>query len=353
MRVRWGIIGCGSVCETKSGPAFQRARDSELVAVMRRDGSLAADFARRHGVPRWYTNAEALVRDPEVDAVYVATPPGSHLEHALLACAVGKPAYVEKPMARSHAECLCMAEAFVRERQPLFVAYYRRALPRFRVARELIGGGKLGTVTSVAYSYARPGHNPTNQRPLPWRFRTEHSGGGLLLDVGSHALDLIDYLLGPLSAVQGSARNLATNADVEDVAVMSFGLPGGAVGVAEWNFASRACVDRLEVRGTSGHLTCSVFGHEPVELATGEATQRFSFPVPQHIQQPLIESVVDELCGRGHCPSTAENAARTSWVMDQVLSEYYGGRQDDFWARRESWPGRRVRSSFGVPGPPG
>ena len=99
--VRWGIIGCGNVTEVKSGPAFQNAEGSALVAVMRRHGELAADYARRHGVSRFYDDADRLVSDPEVDAVYVATPPGSHLEHALRACRAGKPAYVEKPMARA------------------------------------------------------------------------------------------------------------------------------------------------------------------------------------------------------------------------------------------------------------
>ena len=109
--IRWGIIGCGDVCEVKSGPGFQKAANSALVAVMRRDGGKAADYAKRHGVPRWYDDAEALIGDPEVDAVYVATPPGSHLEYALRVAAAGKPCYVEKPMARTHAECRRMIGA--------------------------------------------------------------------------------------------------------------------------------------------------------------------------------------------------------------------------------------------------
>ncbi|MET0262259.1 MAG: Gfo/Idh/MocA family oxidoreductase, partial [Rariglobus sp.] len=110
--VRWGIIGCGDVTEVKSGPAFSKVAGSELVAVMRRDGAKAADYARRHHVPRWYDDACALVNDPEVDAIYVATPPGAHLEGALLAAAAGKPAYIEKPFARNTAECDQILGAF-------------------------------------------------------------------------------------------------------------------------------------------------------------------------------------------------------------------------------------------------
>ena len=103
--VRWGIIGCGNVTEVKSGPAFQKAERSNLVAVMRRDGAKARDYAQRHGVPRWYDDAQALINDAEVDAVYVATPPSTHKLYALMAIAAGKPVYVEKPMAMDAAEC--------------------------------------------------------------------------------------------------------------------------------------------------------------------------------------------------------------------------------------------------------
>src|SRR5690349_1560132 len=197
-RVRWGIIGCGDVTEVKSGPAFQLAPGSELVAVMRRNGELAADYARRHGVPRWYSRAEELVDDKEVDAVYVATPPGSHLELALMACAAGKPAYVEKPMARSFSECRRMIDAFEAAKVPLFVAYYRRALERFRAVRDLVATGKLGVVTGVSYRFASHPHEAPAGGEVPWRLRPVESGGGLLLDLGSHTLDILDFILGSL-----------------------------------------------------------------------------------------------------------------------------------------------------------
>jgi 1,5-anhydro-D-fructose reductase (1,5-anhydro-D-mannitol-forming) len=103
--IRWGMIGCGDVTEVKSGPGFQKAAGSALMAVMRRNGGLAADYARRHGVPRCYDRADALLADDEVDAVYIATPPDTHADYALLAAAASKPAYVEKPMARHTPEC--------------------------------------------------------------------------------------------------------------------------------------------------------------------------------------------------------------------------------------------------------
>ncbi|MCX6333190.1 MAG: Gfo/Idh/MocA family oxidoreductase, partial [Bacteroidia bacterium] len=81
--INWGIIGCGNVTEVKSGPAFNKVNNSRLIAVMRRDAVLAEDYASRHNVPKFYTDASKLINDPEINAVYIATPPSSHAEYAL------------------------------------------------------------------------------------------------------------------------------------------------------------------------------------------------------------------------------------------------------------------------------
>ena len=300
MTIRWGIIGCGDVTEIKSGPGFQEARNSRLVAVMRRNAEKAEDYARRHNVPHWYAEADALINDPEVDAVSIATPPGSHLEYALRVCAAGKPAYVEKPMARSHAECVQMVVAFAEARLPLFVAYYRRGLPRFLKAKELIESGRLGTVTGVGYRFTSPSHRKSIARALPWRLMAEEAGGGLFLDLGCHTLDILDFLLGPLQAVAGRAANLATDCDVEDAVALQFTTTGGALGTAAWNFAGNAREDIIEITGTQGRVSLSTFGNEPVALETEQGRETFDLPNPPYIQQPLIQTIVDELNGQGN-----------------------------------------------------
>ena len=157
--IRWGIIGCGNVTEVKSGPGFQKAAGSALVAVMRRDAALARDYAARHGVPKWYDNAHALVNEPDVDAVYVATPPSSHREYALLAARAGKTVYVEKPMALNHAECLEMIAACRAAGTPLFVAYYRRAQQRFLTRQSR-------NQTGACWRFAAPERTLLTRRPL-------------------------------------------------------------------------------------------------------------------------------------------------------------------------------------------
>ncbi|HEX8833801.1 MAG TPA: Gfo/Idh/MocA family oxidoreductase, partial [Abditibacteriaceae bacterium] len=313
---------------------------SELVAVMRRDGALAEDYARRHGVPRWYDNADALIHDSEVDAVYIAAPPGAHEELALKVCAAGKPAYIEKPMARSHAECARINAAFVDAGVPLFVAFYRRGLPRFVKAKELIESGAIGQISAVVVRYSSPAHRHDYSGGLPWRLQAEHAGAGLFLDLGSHTLDALDFMLGPLDNVSGVAANIASAYDVEDCVAASFRI-AGAPGSALWNFAAPGSEDLIEITGTQGRITFPTFGNDPVRLESEVGVQEFDLPNPPHVQQPLIQRMVNELRGVGTCPSTGETAARTSLVMDTMLDSYYSGRADEFWLRPGSWPGRR------------
>ncbi|HWA87005.1 MAG TPA: Gfo/Idh/MocA family oxidoreductase [Opitutus sp.] len=344
--IRWGIIGCGDVTEVKSGPGFQKANGSQLVAVMRRNGALAADYAKRHGVPRWYDDARALVSDPEVDAVYIASPPGVHLEGVRLAAAAGKPCYVEKPMARHAPECDAMIAACRDAGVKLFVAYYRRAMPRFLKVRELLDGA-IGTLTGINYRLAWP--MPANADPAKnaWRVNAENAGGGLLLDLGSHLLDFLDFCLGPLEDVHGRAARIATAADVEDAVAMTFRTAAGVPGGATWNFSSGVSEDMLEFYGTKGRVAVDFFSATPVRLDTANGREAFDIANPPHVAQPLIQTIVDELLGRGTCPSTGESARRTQAVMDRVLNGYYGGREDAFWTRGETWPGLTQARSEG------
>ncbi len=319
--VRWGIIGVGNVCEVKSGPGFQKAKNSALVAVMRRNGDLARDFAERHGVTTWYDDADALIKDPNVNAIYIATPPYAHPEYTLIAAQAGKPVYVEKPMANTHAECQTMIEACNAAGVPLFVAYYRRALPRFLKIKALIDSGALGEVraVSVMVQDPPPAVDPDN---LPWRVIPGLSGGGLFLDLGSHMLDFLDFVLGPITEAQGTASNQTGMYRAEDMVTGSFVFASGVQGVGTWCFCGHEHIDRTEIIGSKGSIVYSNFDTSPILLTTDGSTREFKIDNPPHVQQPLIQQVVDTLTGRGACDSTGESGARTSWVMDQMLARY-------------------------------
>ncbi|WP_299742316.1 Gfo/Idh/MocA family protein [uncultured Rossellomorea sp.] len=322
-KVRWGIIGCGDVTEKKSGPAFQKVKNSELVAVMRRTGELAKDYAERHRVPKWYDDADALINDPEVDAVYIATPPGSHKEYTLKAAAAGKPVYVEKPMARNFEECTEMVAACKEVGAPLYVAYYRRAQERFLKIKELLDQEAIGDVRFVSSTqYQKARDDVKDSEHLPWRVQPAVAGGGLFFDLASHTLDILDFLLGPIQEAKGFASNQGGYYEAEDIVTGTYQFTSGVQGIGKWCFTAFEDVDMNEIVGSKGKIRFSTFGDDPVRLTTIEGKEQWSFERPLHVHQPLVETIVKELTEGGDwCPSTGDSGARTNWVMDAIVGK--------------------------------
>jgi len=237
--IHWGFIGCGSVTEKKSGPAFSKVEGSDVVAVMCRNIDKAKDYAERHSIGKWYDNAQDLIDDPQVNAVYVATPPASHAEYAIAAMKAGKPVYVEKPMAASYEECLQMNRVSEETGIPCFVAYYRRTLPYFRRVKQLIDEGALGTVSTVQIRFAIPPYATDYDRDnLPWRVKKEIAGAGYFYDLASHQLDLLDYLFGPVTDVNGFTTNVGGLYAVEDTVTAAFRFQSGVLGSGSWSFVA-------------------------------------------------------------------------------------------------------------------
>jgi predicted dehydrogenase len=318
--IRWGIIGCGDVTEVKSGPGFQKAEGSALVAVMRRDLAKARDYAHRHDVARAYDSADDLIRDPDVDAVYVATPPSSHCDLALRVAAAGKPCLVEKPMALNHAECQRMIGGFAARGAPLWVAYYRRALPRFLIARDSLRDGAIGQVTSVHVQVSAPLLSGSD---AGWRVEPALSGGGLFFDLASHCFDLLDFLVGRITEVHGVAVNTGGTYAAEDVTAAAFEFEGRAGGTGIWNFNAADKTDVMTFMGSEGELRTPIFSDTDVIVSRGSERRVVDVRNPPHVHQPLIQSIVDELRGTGRCASTGESGARTSWVLDRCVEGYY------------------------------
>ncbi|HSM46262.1 MAG TPA: Gfo/Idh/MocA family oxidoreductase, partial [Draconibacterium sp.] len=228
--MKWGIIGVGNVTEMKSGPAFYKTENSELVAVMRRDAEKAADYARRHDVGKWYSDASALINDPEVDAVYIATPPDSHASYAIEVMRAGKPVYVEKPMARSYSECLEMLKVSEETGMPVFVAYYRRTLPAFLKVKELIEQGTIGKPLMVNVKLFKPaGERGKTSEQMSWHVFSEIGGAGHFYDLASHQFDYLDFVFGPVTAAKGTATNLAGLYSAEDTVTATWKHQSGVI----------------------------------------------------------------------------------------------------------------------------
>jgi predicted dehydrogenase len=322
--IRWGIIDCGDVTEVKSGPGFRKAANSELAAVMRRNAALAADYARRHGVPRWHDDADAILRAPDIDAVYVATVPDSHRDYVLRCAAAGKPVLVEKPMALDHAQCEAMIDACGRAGVPLWVAYYRRALPRFVAVRDLVQEGAIGPVRMVVTRHFQRLRAPEEMNPgsPPWRIDAAVSGGGLFVDVMSHTLDFLDFVFGPITEARAFAGNLAGAYRPEDTIGATYRFASGVYGSGAFCYAADRDEEWNEIVGGSGRIRFSTTKPVPIRLMRGANAEEIAIADPPHVHQPLIQTIVDELNGTGTCPSTGESGARTTRVVDEILREY-------------------------------
>lgn len=323
--VKWGLIGCGDVAEVKSGPPLQLTAHSSLVAVMRRNALLAEDYAKRHNVPKWYSNADELINDPEVNAVYVATPPNAHLEITVKALKAGKPVYVEKPMARTYTECLEMIKVSEETGIPLYTAYYRRTLPAFLKVKALVDAKAVGSIRLVNVRFYSPLENESEMQATPWRYHPEISGGGLLFDLASHILDFLDFIFGPIGKVRANALNQAHLYPAEDLVIANWTHESGVAGTGAWCFTTSELsnLDEVEIIGDQGRIIFSTFKSVPVILVNGTGHHEFPFERPKHVQSYLMEKIVASLRGEGESPSTGVTGARTCRVMDEMVKNYY------------------------------
>lgn len=276
--IRWGIIGAGNVAEFKSGPALMRAPGSTVAAVMRRDLNKARDFALRHGVPRWYNDVDALLADPEVNAVYVASPHHLHLAHVTRAARAGKAILCEKPAGVSTAEAQAVVDVCRATSVSLSVAYYRRYWPVVQEMRRLLADGVIGEVVQARVQLADH-YLPDPDRA--WLTEPEQAGGGALANAGSHWIDLVRYLLGDVAEVTAACAGRFGGFKTEDTVGVQMRLASQALVALNVTLCSPVAVNEFDISGTAGRLFAGPLsdgrlvlqrgGHEP-ELLRCERT---------------------------------------------------------------------------------
>ena len=320
-KINWGIIGCGDVTELKSGPAFNKVPNSSLVAVMRRDASKAKDYAQRHGVPHWYDDADKLINDPEVNAIYIATPPSSHELYSIAAINAGKPVYVEKPMSLNYSEAINMAAMAADKNIKMVLAHYRREQPFFKKIKELLNENILGEIRLVNLLYCKLPFNKEELRinSNAWRVDPSISGGGIFHDLAPHQLDLMLYFFGEVEKVNGLATNQANNYAADDVVSGNILFKNGIVFNGAWCFNADAAADECEIIGTEGKISFSVFNNRKILLTQKNNTSSFEFIPLQHVQQPMIAKTTAYFLGRSTNPCTAVEGAEVMRLMEAMV----------------------------------
>jgi predicted dehydrogenase len=317
--IQWGIIGCGNVTEVKSGPAFNKVSNSSLVAVMRRDVALAEDYAKRHAVPKWYSNAHDLINDPEINAIYIATPPKQHEEYAIAAMQAGKLVYVEKPMALDLSACKRMEQVSKETGVKLVVAHYRRALPLFMRVKEMIDQQAIGEIRFARISLLQPDQSAMIAKTgNNWRVDPALAGAGLFYDLAPHQLDLLIHFLGKPTEAIGISVNQAGLYAAEDLVVGVAKLPNQVLFNGTWCFTTPEGKeeDLFEIQGSTGSLRFAVFGHV-LTIERNGIIETEKFQPPQHIQQPMIEKIVQYFLGNADNPCSATDAIQSMEMMEQ------------------------------------
>lgn len=311
------MVGTGDVTEVKSGPGFYKAENSMLYGVTNRTYEKAVCYAKRHQVGKVYAHIDEMIADGQVDAIYIATPPGSHKEYALKCAQAKIPCYIEKPVAMSYADHLEIMKAFNATNTPAWAAYYRRSHERFNKVKALIDTGAIGDILFAHLSLYRPA-SQEEMKNQSWRVQPETSGGGIFMDVGVHQLDIMNYLLGDIVDVKAISKNKGGYYTPEDTINATFTFENGIAMTGDWCFVAGYYKDEIEIVGAKGRITLSCFGTDPVVLETGNEKQTFLTKHPEHVHQPLIQTIVDELNGKGKCPSTLETSLNTAWVSEKI-----------------------------------
>lgn len=317
--LRWGIIGCGSVAEKKSVPAYQTTPDFEVGMVMRRNAEKAKDYAKRHNIAQWTTNADEVIQNPDIDAIYIATPPDSHKLYALKVAAAGKPCCIEKPMAPNYRESLAIYEAFRAQDIPLFVAYYRRSLPRFLKVKQWLDDGLIGEVRHIHWQKNKPPSDLDLSGNYNWRTDKKVAPGGYFDDLASHGLDLFTFLLGDIKEAHGIALNQQGLYSAHDTVSGTWLHEGGVTGTGFWNFGTSHREDKVEILGSRGKISFAVLDEAPLVLDNGSGQQMLEIPNPGHVQQFHVENIREHLLGKAVHPSTGKTGLHTSWVMHKIL----------------------------------
>jgi 1,5-anhydro-D-fructose reductase (1,5-anhydro-D-mannitol-forming) len=312
--IRWGIIGCGDVAEYKSGPALYRTPGSELVAVMRRDAAKAQDFARRHGAKRWYTDAESLVADAEVNAVYIASPHFRHPEHVALAARARKIVLCEKPLGVNLAQAQTCVDVCKANGVPLTVAYYRRFWPITQAILKFVREGAIG---QVVHARAQVTDYFAGDNERSWLTSLAKSGGDALANAGAHWVDLIRFLLGDVVDVMAHCSSKFSGFETDDTAIVQMRMANGALVSLTSTRQTPVSTNELDIFGTGGRLYASPLSDGHMILhQRGRDPQALQYPRYGVAHSELVAELVKRMLNDQPSPLPGEQAVAAWKIME-------------------------------------
>lgn len=287
-KLRWGLIGCGDISRRRVAPALRDSQVCELVAVSSANFEQAESFAREFGAKSFYRDWRDLIADPEVEAIYVATPVHLHAAQTVAAAEAGKHVLCEKPMALTATECERMLAASEANGVRLGVAYYRRFYGAVERVRAILSSGEIGMpVIAQLNAFERFEPEPTN--PRRWLLDKRLSGGGPMFDFGCHRVEVLLNLFGRVKTVRASVSNVLFRREVEDTACALIEFEGGPHAVLSVTHAAREPQDTLVIFGGEGSIHVDVLNEGKLRIKTGVGERVELHPPHQNFHLPLIE----------------------------------------------------------------
>jgi predicted dehydrogenase len=319
-KVKWGLIGCGDIARKRVAPALRDLPACELTAVSRARSELAGTSAREFGAKKWYASWHGLLDDPEIEAVYIATPVYLHSEQTIAAAESGKHVLCEKPMALNTAECDRMISSCKANGVKLGIAYYRHFYPIVNRIKEILNSGEIGKAVFCqinAFEY----YNPDPSDPRYWFLKKDLSGGGPMFDFGCHRIEVLLNLFGHESFTAGFISKTAFDREVEDTATTFLSFPSGVRAVLSVTHASFEAQDTLDIFGTDGALHIPSLNKEILVVKTRSREQIEQHPAHSNYHLSLIADFTEAIL-EGREPGVNGAAGRE---VNRVLGKIYNG----------------------------
>ena len=317
--LRWGLLGTGDIVAKRVAHCMKELPEVELVAACRRNEVELRAFAKKFQVPRIHTSIRSLSDDPEVEAVYVATPHHLHCRHVVALTRAGKHVLVEKPMAMTAEQCREMIAACRRARVRLGVAYFRRTLPLIQKAKRLLDEGALGRPVLFRGHYPSGVVDLPSDHPRNWLMRSA-AGGGSLFGVGSHVIDLFLHFGGRIAEVAGAVGRVVTGGDADDMAGMVCRFRSGALGLMSCSYNSPSGTLPFEISGTEARLAFDAIPRGGIIVTRQGKTETLEIDEikREDLDMELIRSFTRHVTDGAPFVSTGEDGMRTNVVMDAL-----------------------------------
>ena len=320
LKLKWGLIGCGDIARRRVAPALRDAECSLLIAVSRARSELAASFAKDFGAKRWYADWRDLLKDDEIDAVYIATPVHLHAEQAIAAAEAGKHVLCEKPMAMNVGECDRMIDVARSQGIKLGVAYYRHFYPVVERIKEIIKSGEIG-VPVLAQIEVFEWFDPAAGDSRSWFLKKQFAGGGPMFDFGCHRIEVLLNIFGPISEVKAMIANTVFDREVEDTAAALFRFTGGVCAVLSVSHATAAAKDTLNIFGSLGSIHVSVLNQGNMQVI-GKSGERYEALSPAaNLHAPLIDDFITSVLRNREPRVNGETGRTVAGIEEEIYRQ--------------------------------